>query len=268
MGRATYISAGRATYISLALRRTTGAPYMAYADDANSGRMTVMNFTGSAWSCVGPCSGFSQAQATCISLTLHPNTSVPWVAYADYYYINKVVLMTYNASKNAWSAVGSSTGVSAGAVASVTVALHPTTGIPSLAYIDLTTAGNNKGAVLISNGVASNGATTWTTYQVPTNQGVSGLSMVLHPTTGLPWVSYVDQNNSNSVAVQFWSATSNKWLYPYTVYGSSTSINPYIATQSTYTSLALHPTTYLPYVAFSDTKNSNKASSVQGIYKP
>ena len=69
-------SAGEAAYTRLALHPASGAPYVAYADGANSDKATVMTFTGSAWSLVGS-AGFSDGMADDPSLAMHPNTGAP-----------------------------------------------------------------------------------------------------------------------------------------------------------------------------------------------
>ena len=87
-------SAGRADYISLAMHPTTGAPYVAYTDYANSGKATVMTFTDGAWSLVGS-RGFSAGSTKYTSLAMHPSTGAPYVAYQDGGNSGKATVMTF-----------------------------------------------------------------------------------------------------------------------------------------------------------------------------
>ena len=92
------------------MHRTTGAPYLAYSDCANSNKATVMTFTNGAWKTVGA-AGFSAGRADYTSLAMHPTTGQPNVAYSEFDINRKATLMTFN--NGAWSAVGSR-GFSAG----------------------------------------------------------------------------------------------------------------------------------------------------------
>ncbi|MBK8550561.1 MAG: hypothetical protein IPL53_05650 [Ignavibacteria bacterium] len=71
-------SAGRSTYQSLAFNGST--PYVAYRDQGNGSRTTVMKFDGSNWLNVGS-PGFSAGDSYHQSLAF--NGSTPYVAYQD-----------------------------------------------------------------------------------------------------------------------------------------------------------------------------------------
>ena len=176
---------------SLKLHPITGAPYLAYADGAANRKAAVVTFSNNAWMNVG-LAGSSTATVTDISLALNRTTGVPYVLYNDgdpgaqhTGNLGRATMMAY--TNNAWSPVGSSTGFSAAAVAFVTMALHPNTGVPYEAYTDqgcsdqatvMTFDGSNNwlavGSVGFSAGPAYN------------------ICLALHPTTGAPYVAYRD----------------------------------------------------------------------------
>ena len=129
-----------ARYISLALHPTTGAPYVAFVDSANSYKATVITFNGSDWSTVGT-AGFSAGGADWISLALHPTTGAPYVAF--HAELQNITVMAFH--NGAWSTVGSA-GFSAIASGRISLALHPVTGEPFVAFTDA--ANSNKSTVM------------------------------------------------------------------------------------------------------------------------
>ena len=239
---ANIASFGSASYISLALHPTTGAPYVAYQDYSNSYKATAIAFNGSAWSTVGS-AGFSAGQEYFTSLAMHPTTGAPYVAYQDFGYSYKATLMTY--ANNAWTTVGSP-GFSAGTASQTSLAIS-TTGAPYVAYADF---GNSYKATVMT--FANNA---WSTV------GPSGFSaavadypiLALHPTTGAPYVAFAEGGGSSTrTTVMTYTSANNAW----SVVGSRS----FSAGQAVYTSLALHPVTYAPFVAYADGGYSYKAT--------
>ena len=136
--------------------------------------------------------GFSAGFAKYTSLALHPTTGAPYVAYSDFGNSNagKASVMTCNGS--AWSTVGVA-GFSDGSADWISLALHPTTDAPYVAYQD----GSGKATVQTFNGSA------WSAV------GAAGFSagyaaytsLALHPSTGAPYVAYQDSSASYKVTV-------------------------------------------------------------------
>ena len=225
---------------SLKLHPITGAPYLAYADGAANRKAAVVTFSNNAWMNVG-LAGSSTATVTDISLALNRTTGVPYVLYNDGNpgaqhtgNLGRATMMAY--TNNAWSPVGSSTGFSAAAVAFVTMALHPTTGVPYATYTDEADH-SNKATVMeyIDNSWSNVGSAGF-------SAGIQEYtSLALHPITGAPYVAYSDGANSNKATVMTFSGSV--WSYV----GSAG-----FSTAPSLISLALHPTTGAPYVAYSD----------------
>ena len=187
LGSTGYFSLYTARTISLVLHPTTGAPYVAYKD--GNGNL-VRTFTNGAWSTVG--GPFATGTADFISLKLHPTTGAPTIAFQDAYPIDglwlntaKASVMTYNGS--AWSFVGAR-GFSAAQAEIPSLALHPTTGAPYVAYQDV---GNGRKTTVMTY--------TGGSWSPVGKAGFSGgaiqyTSLALHPTTGVPYVAYSDQS--------------------------------------------------------------------------
>ncbi len=120
---------------SLALS-STGIPYVAFQDEANGKKATVMrlNSAGSAWEYVGG-AGFSPDGAIHTSLVLS-KTGVPYVAFKDIANGGKATVMRLNGAGTSWENVGNP-GISAGEVQYTSLALT-STGAPYIAFSDLT----------------------------------------------------------------------------------------------------------------------------------
>ena len=74
-------SAGAVYYTSLAIDNS-GMPYVAYRDQGQGGKATVMKYTGTGWELVGT-AGFSSNQVDDISLAID-DSGTPYMAYRDW----------------------------------------------------------------------------------------------------------------------------------------------------------------------------------------
>ena len=77
-------SAGGTDYNCLSFS-PSGQLYVAYCDQANEYKATVMKFDGTNWVDVGN-TGFSAGSTNYESLALNPSNDSPYVAYTDYAY--------------------------------------------------------------------------------------------------------------------------------------------------------------------------------------
>lgn len=109
-------SPGEAKYTSIAIS-PAGEPYVAFIDNANSGKAAVMKFNGTTWVNVGP-AVFSAGMADGISLAFSPSGE-PYVVYTDIGNSEKVVVMKFNGTT--WENIGSA-------------GFPADSGIPSLAF--------------------------------------------------------------------------------------------------------------------------------------
>ena len=89
------VSAGDASYTSLAIDPTTGTPYLGYQDGGNALKATVQKFVaGTGWTVVGT-AGFSAGTVTYTSLAIDPTTGTPFLGNQDGGNGNKATVQRY-----------------------------------------------------------------------------------------------------------------------------------------------------------------------------
>jgi hypothetical protein len=228
-------SVGNAGYTSLALD-SADTPYVAYRDNDNDSKATVMKYDGSAWVLVGG-AGFSAGNSYFISLALD-NTDTPYVAYTDNANGNKTTVMKYDGS--AWVVVGVAGFGTGGAY--YTSFVLDSVGTPYVAYQDA--ANNNKATVMKYDGTA---------WVVVGAAGFSAgqayyISLALD-SAGMPYLSYKDSNNNYKATVMSYNGSA--WV---TVGAAGFS-----AGTAGFTSLKFN-SAGTPYLAYQDAANSNKAT--------
>jgi len=123
-----------------------GVAYVAFSDGSQSGKATVMKYSGGMWQVVGT-PGFSSGGVT--GLTLAVRGTTPVVAFADAGNGGKATAMKLNSSST-WVNVGTA-GFSTGAAYNTTIALD-SIGYVYVAYTDA--ANSNKATVMNYNGSA------------------------------------------------------------------------------------------------------------------
>ena len=225
-------SAGEANYQSLAFSGTT--PYVAFQDDANGGKASVVKFDGTNWIPVGN-AGFSAGAVNDVSLAFSGTT--PYVAYSDDANGLRTTVMKYDGTS--WVTVGNSAGFSINNTTGNSLVFNGT--IPYVAYSD---AGNfGKTTVMKYDGTA------W--VSVGNSAGISmgdanSQSLAFDGTT--PYVAYSDRSdNEKTTVLQFdgtnWIPVGNTGFSAGEAYDQSLVINGGI-----------------PYVAYSDEGNGYKTT--------
>ena len=225
-------SAGNADFTSLAIA-SDGAPYVAYRDDANGLKASVMKFEGTDWVAVGS-AGFSAGVAEYTSLAFNADT--PYVAYRDGSNGSKVSVMKFDGTN--WVTVGS-VGFSAGQAYYTSLAFDGST--PYVAYQDV--GNGDKATVMKFNG------TSWIAVgSAGFSAGSVGFTSLAFD-GGTPYVAYNDGANGGKATVMKFNGTN--WVAVGTAgFSSGTAY---------YTSLAFDGGT--PYVAYMmDIANGLKAS--------
>ena len=219
--------------MDLAFNKVTDEPYVAYVDQANGNKISVMKYDGTVWGVVGNV-GFSDGAVYRATIAFHPTTNEPYVAYRDDANGHKVSVMRFNGSS--WVDVGIN-GFSQNNISYVRLAFHSITGEPSVA---------------VSNGVSfsvykfdGNGWLPIGLTGVGGAPNYTGLSFVIDPITGGPIVSYANDNNSDKTEVMKFDG--NSWVYV-GAQGFSNAV-------SYNTSLAINPLTNEIYIAYYDQSN-------------
>lgn len=229
------ISTGNVSYTSLAFA-PDGTPYVAYRDDANSQKVTVMKFSSGAWNPVGSV-GFSAGSAGDISLAFAPD-GTPYVAYGDGGNGSKATVMKF--SGGAWGAVGSA-GFSAGGADSISLAFAPD-GTPHVAYKD---SANGLKLTVMKFDLG-----TWSALgSAGFSPDWANMTSLAFGPDGVPYVAYQDYANSSKATVMKYSGGS------WSAVGSA----GFSAGASTYRALVFAPDG-TPYLAYTDVSVGNKAT--------
>ncbi len=183
----TGFSAGVALYETLALD-SNDIPYIAYLDEANDYKATVMKYEDSSWTTVGS-AGFSADEADYISLALDSNDML-YIAYLDDANDYKATVMKYE--DESWETVGSA-GFSAGAAGFESLALD-SNDMPYVVYEDV--ANDYKATVM----KYEDGS--WETVgDADFSDGEARYESLALDSTDTPYIAYEDVANDEKVTV-------------------------------------------------------------------
>ena len=149
----------------------------------------------------------------------------------------------------AWTTVGVAD-FSAGEADYVSLALHPTTGEPYVAYID--GANNGSATVMTFKGSAWStvGEAGFSASQANWGSQANSGILALHPITGAPYVAYNEGAWPHKATVMTFNGSA------WTTVGAAGFSDGGVD----FVSLALDPTTELPYVAYNDGANRGRAT--------
>lgn len=231
-------SAGKAHDQSIAVHN--GIPYVAYRDEANSNKTTVMKYVDDAWTVVGT-AGFSQGYAAFQSLAF--NGDIPYVAYRDDVNDRKTTVMKFEGGS--WQLVGTAGAVGLSRTAAVSYtseyqSLAFDNGVPYVAYKDWSISGkvslmkyNGSSWALVGSGGFSDGSVDYVTLKF---------------NNGIPYVAYEDADNDSRATVMKYENSS--WT-PVGTAGFS-------ADEAAHLHLLFDDD--VPYVAYSDADQSGKTT--------
>jgi hypothetical protein len=237
------ISIGVVAYTSLVLA-ADGTPYLAYADNANSNKVTVMKFNAAEnkWlSLGGP--AISAGTANYINLALAAD-GTPYLSYQDGANGYKATLMKFNTADNTWLSLGDP-GISAGRADYTSLALA-SDGTPYLAYQDFANGGK---ATVMKFDAAKN---EWLSLGDPgISAGEVYYTSLALASDGTPYLAYQDAANRGKATVMKFNAAENEW--------SSVGSPGFSVSGAIYTNLAL-TADGTPYLAYQDVANDKKAT--------
>jgi hypothetical protein len=236
-------SAGGVMYTSLSINN--GVQYVAYQDQSNNNKATVMKYTGngsSGWENVGSTTGFSAGEADYTSLYI--DNGVPFVAYKDIFNSYGATVMKYTGNgSSGWENVGSA-GFSAGEASFTSLFID--NGVAYVAYEDI--FNNGKATVMKHTG---NGSSEWEPIG---NAGFSagGAGYIsLYIGNGIPYVAFEDTVKGGTVMED-----TGKGSTGWEIVGSA----GFSPSGVEYTSLYI--SNGVPFVAYGDSPDYNYAASV------
>ncbi|MEO9806366.1 MAG: cadherin repeat domain-containing protein [Reichenbachiella sp.] len=188
IGEAAF-SAGKAHNQSLAIY--DGVPYVAYRDEENGNKTTVMKFVNDEWQVVGA-AGFSDGYATHQSLTF--NNGIPYVAYRDDVNGRKTTVMKFE--NDSWQLVGSKGFAKRSYAVSFTSeyqSLVFNNDVPYVAYKDW-----SRSAKLT---VMKYDGSDWVLVGTPGFSTGAASYITLRFNNDIPYVAYQDDGNGSGVTV-------------------------------------------------------------------
>jgi len=224
------ISSGDTSYVDLATYSNNN-PVIAYSDNSDSDKLTVLSYNGSAWSALGSV-GISVGEARFIA-TAVDSGDVVYTAYCDSTYSDKVVVMYYDGT---WHNKGNATGISNIVAKDIDIEIHPTSNQPYIVYSD----GGDLFKVKVLRWDSTLGD--WTSVGEPLTTGRGTYCNIEFNSLGVPYVAFSDTDRGEKTTVM--AFVDGSWSY---------SGNPGLSSGSaSYQSLAIDSGTDIPYVSYQD----------------
>ncbi|MDI9365025.1 MAG: hypothetical protein QM541_08745, partial [Flavobacterium sp.] len=237
VGGSAGISAGAAYYESM-VRDTSGNLYVAFRDVANSGKLSVQKWDGTAWSYVGSSTGITAGAASGETMVIGATGNL-FVAYADGNNSGKLAVQKY--TPVGWSSSLGSADVSADGTARIST-VKDTSGNLYVAYTD---AANGDKLAVKKWTKASN---TWSVVSTGISAGTAYYqSMVIDANSNL-YVAYADGNKANKLTVQKFTASTSTW--------ASVGSTGFTTTAAAYTSMVIDAYGTNLYVAYKESVNN------------
>lgn len=212
---------------------SSGTPYVAFRDNANSAKATVMKFDGTNWVLVGS-AGFSAGAVQYTHIALD-GSGTPYVTYVDLANGFKANVMKFDGTN--WVAIGGS-GISVGAINYTSIAIN-SSGVPYVVY--------NDHGVGIKTVVKKYDGTNWIVVGTEGfSPGTADAPDIAIDASGTPTVLFEDGSTGLATAMKF---NGTDWvLIGSAGFSAGIADGPYLAVDASGT----------PYASYRDGGNSNK----------
>jgi len=175
---------------------SSGTPYVAFDDNSNSNKATVMQYNGTNWVDVGT-PGFTTSVANNLAFAISPTTNVPYIVYSDGNNAGAAIVMEFDGMN--WVNVGTPDFTTTGAYYPK-IAISPS-GTPYIAYADA--ANSNEVSVMEFDG------TNWDQVGAADFGGTgSDYPALTFSPSGTPYVAFVDSAHSNETTVMEYNGRS------------------------------------------------------------
>lgn len=232
---ASGISAGSADYQSIAAA-PNGKLYVAYRDNVNGGKLTVLEWDGASWTPVGG-AGVTQGSILFPSMSVAPD-GTPYVAFSDNANAGKTTVLRWDGIS--WNSLGGA-GISGSGAWYQSLAISPN-GTPYVSYKDFGNGG--RATVLSWNGVS------WATVGTSgISQGNADFGSLAIGPNDHPYLAYRDNVNGLKLTVLAWDGLA--WVALGGVGVSQGSVS--------YPSISVSPNG-TPFVAYQDQANGSKTT--------
>ena len=244
------ISSGASTYNSLQIDPSNGMLYVAFSDGGMTNTVRVFEFTSGAWNEIVGTSIITPTRLHAGSyVSLNIINSVAYVAYSDATQGNRGVVMTF--------------GSLLGLVGTLnTVGINPFSSHP-VSYVSMTSLSNgnifvayNDNTTGFANVMECNSGGAWTQWGSPNFSAGQTAYDGIATLANTPFVAYQDSAVAGKATVMA-GGQNNTPPQPWTYLAPPTGIDN--DTSYAYTpSVAINPSTRMPFDAFIDNRDSNK----------
>ncbi len=258
VGPSLAVSKGQAQYTKIAVNPVNNAPYVAFEDGYHGDKLSVMmyNTLSSSWvPLVAGDTTLTTDTVNYVSLSISKTGNV-YVGYEDFGHAQYLGMMEYNGTSWAADTVGVG-GNLGGPVNYVSISADGLGNVYA-SYQDMSYYGYDG----LSIAEYSSGSWDFVkSYKVSQSISVKDAIYTGCAVDGnnAPYVAFEDKGNSDKAECFMWNTTNKDWSLLETPGLSGGNPGTWNG-EASYTSIAINPTTQMPYVAYRDGNTSDKAS--------
>ena len=200
--------AGKSKDFSLTFS-SSGTPYLAYANDATNGSITVRKFEGGQWKIVGQ-GQVSSGNGGEPSIAFPPSSNKPYVAYQDHSIGDKLVVEKFNGNK--WVTIGEDS-LSKNEAREICLKFSNVSGAPYVSYIDFTY--DQFGSLKTSHIVKKFNGNIWNMVgnKLSSNDEVYEPTLIFPPSSDTPFIKTYYYDIDNDAKLSLKKFNGNDWVH-------------------------------------------------------